>query len=57
MAYKENTPDLTMLALAAYDAIRRDVEEGKVPPARKTKQPDRASGEAGTPPSCRLVIL
>ena len=27
MSRKNNNPDLTMLALAAYDAIRRNMEE------------------------------
>ena len=27
MSRKNNNPDLTMLALAAYDAIRRNLEE------------------------------
>ena len=61
MSRKNNGPDLTMLALAAYDAIRKNMEENngeekkaaEVHAAGAAAQPgdrhhDRASGGAGT---------
>ena len=61
MSRKNNNPDLTMLALAAYDAIRRNLEENdgeqkkaaEVHAAEAAAQPgdryhDRAPGGAGT---------
>lgn len=54
-------PDLTMLALAAYDAIRKSVEKdhGKQYEASRSAQPhDRTAGrgEAQTA-DCRLITI
>nr|WP_325235493.1 hypothetical protein [uncultured Oscillibacter sp.] len=61
MARENNSPDLTMLALAAYDAIRKNMEENngeekKAAPVHAagaaaqsgTRHHDRAPGGAGT---------
>ena len=69
MAKANTNPDLTMLALAAYEAIRRDMEEGngkeRTLLERVSAQPDdrlrdRIPDESrthGQQTGCRLIAI
>lgn len=62
MAYDDNVPDLTALAMAAYEAILRDTEAGFFEKVEKSPPhgPEKQSGQAGSPkelPRYRFVVL
>lgn len=50
-----SAPDLTMLAMAAYNAIRKDLEEGKIA-AAKTDQNKPEPKREGLP-NVRVITI